>query len=140
MTIEEEPDDYLNDNLIHAWENYRVSGHPKHLANFIEMGGDIGDDPILRKHLVYIIRNHAPKPRGNSDRLRDVAVYDRVEWWMSTIWHHSHPMHHSLPRNKRPSLQDAFRDLTADDPEANIEAFQKQYERGRKIKNPTNKE
>ena len=133
MTEDDELDSYQDQYLDQVWDDFVISGNPVHLAKYIEGGGDIGDDILLRKYLSYVLRGYAPKPRGSSDRVRDVQVYLKVQWWLSTY------RNHLPPKKKRPLLQEAYRHFTFDDPDAK-DAFQKQYERGRKIMSPTNKE
>ena len=134
MTKKPPSDPFLEERVDGLCEDFAISEHPKYLAEYIERGGEIGDDPLLRKYLANLIREHAPKPRGNKDSLRDVDVYQIVEWWRLMN------DQDSKQRKKRPSLQEAFRLFEEDDPETKIDAFQKQYERGRKIMNPEYKE
>jgi hypothetical protein len=135
MTKDDETDSYQDQYLDQVWEQYFISGNPVHLAEYIEGGGEIGDDKILRKCLADILRNHAPRTRGKSNPERDVEVYYKVKWWR--MWS---LMDKSNPKKKRSSLQEAYRHFTIDDPDAKTDAFQKQYERGRKIITKKNKE
>ena len=70
--IDPKYEDHLFEKLIH-------SSDPEHLASYIEQGGFITDG--LRDHLAKLIRERAPKQRGNADRLRDIDVYEEVERW-----------------------------------------------------------
>jgi hypothetical protein len=133
----------------HLLENVIYSDDPEHLARYIEEGGALSDN--LREYLAKLIRDRAPKPRGNSDPLRDLDVYFEVESWRQneidnpireeikkaglTGWEAMH-FFLSKPRKRLPSRQKAYEHFTLDDPEANIAAIQKQYERGRDIINP----
>jgi hypothetical protein len=139
MTKKPPSDPFLEEHVDGLRVDFAISEHPKYLAEYIERGGEIGDDPLLHKYLVHkylanLIREHAPKPRGNKDSLRDVDVYQIVEWWRLMN------DQDSKQRKKRPSLQEAFRHFEEDDPEAKMGTFQKQYERGRKLMNPEYKE
>lgn len=135
MTGNDETDYYQDQYLDQVWDDFVISGNPAHLAQYIEGGGEIGDDILLRKYLSYVLREYAPKPRGKSDRVRDVQVYFKVQWWQKGSL-----MDNSNPRKNQSSLQEAFRHFTIDDPDAKTDAFQKQYERGRKIVTRKNKE
>ena len=140
--IDPQYEEYLLDRMIH-------SDDPEHLALYIEEGGTLTDG--MRDNLAKFIRERALRPRGNPDRLRDIDVYLEVERWRKNEV--DEPVRKeikkagltgmeamryflSAPRNALPSCQKAYVRLTTDDPEANTDAIQKQYERGRDILNP----
>jgi hypothetical protein len=130
------------------YENLVYSNDPEHLARYIERGGTITDE--LRDELAALIREKARKPRGSSDRLRDIKVYQDVERWRQLQI--DDPVRKKVsdgdlsgeeaffkflsePRGKLPSLQKAFEHFAKDDPDGKTDAIQKQYERGRDILN-----
>ena len=58
-------------------------GHPNDFAEYIEKGGDITDE--MRAILGDLVRNRMPKPRGKSDKSRDLEVWWEVEEWRREI-------------------------------------------------------
>jgi len=140
--IDPQYEEHLLDKIIH-------SDDPEHLARYIEEGGTLTDG--MRKNIAKIIRERAPKPRGKSNPLRDIDVYLEVERWRQNEV--DAPIREeikrkgitgmkamrrflSAPRGALPSCQKAYEHLTINDPNANTDAIQKQYERGRDILNP----
>ena len=130
MTNRNSENQYLDEYLTTCWESFIQSDHPEYLAKYIERGGEIGDEPRLREYLAKILREYAPKPRGNSDRIRDIDVYEQIQW--------------SLINNGQgqelPPLERAFEQLADDRPEVDIDTLRKQYSRGRKIMSDAQKE
>jgi len=101
----------------------------------------------LRDYLAKLVRERAPKLRGNANPLRDLFVFDQVEAWLvnkvnAPIYDYikkndlsdfaAIAAFHQVPKNERPDLQEAYRHFTDGDGTVELEAFQKQYERGRK--------
>jgi len=127
MIEKQEIDHYVEAYLDGVYDEFHISEHPSSLARFFEAGGEIGDSPFIRGYLVNLLRNYAPKPRGNSDRLRDVDVYDIIEWWLIF----------QPPKTPR---ERAFEVYCDDRPDADIDTVRKQYGRGREITNPSKKE
>ena len=138
--------DHWHEEIL--YENLVFSDDPEHLARYIEEGGELTVG--LRNYLAKLLRIHAPKPRGKADRLRDLDVYRMVEDWrfdksLTSAKEASRKAELNgedgmlafldTPRDDPPPLQEAYRHFTKGDPEAKVDTFQKQYERGRAIYN-----
>jgi hypothetical protein len=104
--------------------NFSVSNDPEYLASYIEEGGEITD--AMRGFLAKLIRDRAPKRRGKSKPLSDNLFYQEVEAWRTSqenapIYQHINKnmskittleairAFGEIPKNKRPSLQNAFK-------------------------------
>jgi hypothetical protein len=94
--------------------------HPEDFARYIEEGGELTEE--MRVKLAKLVRNKMPKPRGNKDRARDLAVYWEVEEWREK----------NIEDDKAPSCDAAYRHFanTRQDDEG---AIKDQYVRGRKL-------
>jgi hypothetical protein len=132
------------EHLENLANSFFISNEPEYLARYIEEDGKLSDE--MRGFLAKLIRDYAPKPRGNTKPLRDNSFYHAVEAWCGS--QENAPIYKYLakneltlqetlkaftqiPKNNRPPLQTAFEHFAN---QLNIDesTLRKRYERGRK--------
>jgi hypothetical protein len=67
----------LINHLSHVWELYALSQDPKHLAGYLELGGEIDDD--VRRAVCRVLRDGPPSKKGGRNSLFDVEVYLAID-------------------------------------------------------------
>jgi hypothetical protein len=96
------------------------SNHPEDFARYIEEGGELTDE--MRIKLAKLIRDRMPKPRGGSDRERDINTY-----WAVEEWREDNTTGKTIPTCE--AAYHHFANMQSDEEDA----LKKQYERGRKL-------